>query len=232
MLLSNDVACGIADGTISVVFRRWQRPNVTAGDTLRSAAGVVAIDSVTAIDPSGISDADAVASGAGSPAELLSSLRGSSDQPLYRIAVHWHGPDPRYALSAESMLSPGQVGQARERLATLDKRSNHGAWTHATLRRIADCPGRPARDLAEALGRNKEDLKLDIRKLKNLGLTRSLDVGYHIAPRGTAYLAALDAYGIPGRKAREGRLMSRPWRVDLRNRLSSPSRAGLTTGPL
>lgn len=193
MLLSNDVAQGIADGTNSLVFRRWQHPNVAAGDTLRTVAGVVAIDSVTAIDPSEISDADAVASGAGARAELLSSLRGPSDLSIYRIAVHWHGPNPRDALSTETELSHDQVDQIRERLATLDKRSHHGAWTHATLRRIADCPGWPARDLAEALGRNKESLKLDVRKLKTLGLTRSLDVGYHIAPRGTAYLAAIDS---------------------------------------
>lgn len=192
MLLSNDAARGISDGTISLVFRRWQHPDVAAGDTLRTVAGVVAIDSVTAIDPSEISVADATASGAGSPTELLSSLRGSSDQTLYRIAVHWHGPDPRDALSAESTLSHEQVDQIGRRLASLDKRSSHGAWTHATLHQIVVCPGRPARDLAEALGRDKEGLKLDIRKLKNLGLTRSLQVGYQIAPRGAAYLAAID----------------------------------------
>lgn len=193
MLLSNDVARGIADGTISLVFRRWRRPDVAAGDTLRTVAGVVAIDSVTAIDPSDLSEADAAASGFGSPAELLSSLRRTSDQALYRIAVHWHGPDPRDALSAETALLQDDVDQISQRLASLDRRSGHGAWTHATLRRIADCPGRPARELAEALGREKEALKLDIRKLKNLGLTRSLQVGYQVAPRGTAYLAAIDA---------------------------------------
>lgn len=106
--------------------------------------------------------------------------------------MHWHGPDPRDALSAETELSRDQVDQIGRRLAILDKRSSHGAWTHVTLRRIAECPGRPARDLAEALGRDKEHLKLDIRKLKNLGLTRSLQAGYQIAPRGAAYLAAID----------------------------------------
>jgi len=35
-----------------------------------------------------------------------------------------------------------------------------------------------------------DDLKRDVRKLKNLGLTHSLDVGYRISPRGAAYLAA------------------------------------------
>lgn len=54
---------------------------------------------------------------------------------------------------------------------------------------VAEQPGRRAGDLAEALGRDKESLELDIRKLKNLGLTHSLETGYRISPRGAAYLA-------------------------------------------
>ena len=34
--------------------------------------------------------------------------------------------------------------------------------------------------------------KLDVRKLKRLGLTVSLEVGYELSPRGRAYLAHLD----------------------------------------
>lgn len=88
MLLSSDIARGIADGTISLVFRRWRHPNVTAGDTLRTVAGVVGIDSVAAIDPSKISEPDALASGVGSPTELLSSLRGTRASGAYCPAIH------------------------------------------------------------------------------------------------------------------------------------------------
>ncbi|WP_237726870.1 hypothetical protein [Rhodococcus jostii] len=55
---------------------------------------------------------------------------------------------------------------------------------------VADNPGRRAPDLAASLGRETEPFKRDVRKLKNLGLTHSLDVGYRISPRGVAYLAA------------------------------------------
>lgn len=41
-----------------------------------------------------------------------------------------------------------------------------------------------------SLGRERDPFKLDVRKLKNLGLTQSFDVGYAISPRGEAYLAA------------------------------------------
>ncbi|SEC56154.1 hypothetical protein SAMN04489729_1871 [Amycolatopsis lurida] len=42
--------------------------------------------------------------------------------------------------------------------------------------------------LADPLGHDKDPLKVDIRKLENLGLTLSLEVGYRISPRGAAYL--------------------------------------------
>ncbi len=58
-----------------------------------------------------------------------------------------------------------------------------------TLRLIAERPAVRAADLAAAVGREKAPFKLDVRKLKNLGLTLSLDVGYRLSPRGEAYLA-------------------------------------------
>jgi hypothetical protein len=51
-------------------------------------------------------------------------------------------------------------------------------------------PGRRAGDLAAAAGRETLPYKLDVRKLKALGLTISLPVGYRLSPRGGAYLAA------------------------------------------
>ena len=47
-----------------------------------------------------------------------------------------------------------------------------------------------AQELADRSGYEKEWLKLNVRKLKNLGLTESLHPGYRLSPRGAAYLAA------------------------------------------
>ncbi len=74
------------------------------------------------------------------------------------------------------------------RLTRLDRAGSHGAWTRATLEIIRQRPAVRAGDLAEALGRERLPFKLDVRKLKNLGLTRSLDVGYELSPRGRTYL--------------------------------------------
>jgi hypothetical protein len=61
------------------------------------------------------------------------------------------------------------------------------------LRAIAARPATRAADLAASFGRETQPFKLDVRKLKNLGLTLSLEVGYRLSPRGEAYLAAVDA---------------------------------------
>ena len=50
-----------------------------------------------------------------------------------------------------------------------------------------------APDLAESFGRETAAFKRDIRKLKELGLTESLDVGYRLSPRGELVLRELAA---------------------------------------
>ena len=54
---------------------------------------------------------------------------------------------------------------------------------------IADQPGVRAPDLAASVGRETKPFKIDVRKLKELGLTESLPVGYRLSPRGRAFLA-------------------------------------------
>ncbi|RBM12588.1 hypothetical protein DI005_32745 [Prauserella sp. PE36] len=191
MILTHAVTRGVAEGTVTAVYRRWTRSRVRPGDTLTTAWGVVRIESVTPVDPSAITDADAAEAGERSARALLASLRGPADAPVFRIGVGWGGEDPRHALSAETDLTPEQLADIAARLARLDRRVRHSPWTHEVLRAVAAHPGLRAADLAELLGREKDELKLDIRKLKNLGLTHSLDVGYRISPRGAAYLASL-----------------------------------------
>lgn len=59
----------------------------------------------------------------------------------------------------------------------------------ATLQSIADRPATRAAELAAETGRPKAKFKTDVRKLKELGLTESLDIGYRLSPRGRAFLA-------------------------------------------
>ena len=104
------------------------------------------------------------------------------------VATGTAGADPREALRRRRELSDGELAGLRARLDRLDRAAGDGPWTVATLRLIGDRPGVRAADLAAAVGRERQPFKTDVRKLKNLGLTESLEVGYRLSPRGQAYL--------------------------------------------
>ena len=76
MLFKRDVLDGIVAGRIMVAFRRWVRPSVRAGTTLRTAAGVVRITGIAAVSQAAITSADAKQAGFPSRAKLLDSLAG------------------------------------------------------------------------------------------------------------------------------------------------------------
>jgi hypothetical protein len=181
-------------GVVTLTFRRWKRPQVVAGNTYRTAAGRIVVDAVDVVDPDRITAADAKRAGFASRAELLGELRGSPDLRTYRVRFHpASDPDPRAELAASAALSREDVEDIRRRLARLDRASSHGSWTNDVLRAIAARPAVRAADLAADFGRETQPFKLDVRKLKNLGLTISLEVGYRLSPRGAAYLAAIQA---------------------------------------
>jgi hypothetical protein len=182
---------GITDGSITVTYRRWKRHQVVAGHRYRTPAGIIEVETVDVVEPQRIRDADARRSGFDSAAALVADLRGTPDLPVYRIAFHRvDEPDPRTTLAADSQLDAGAIATIDRRLDRLDAASPNGPWTAAVLALIDAHPERRAGDLADMFGRERLSFKTDVRKLKNLGLTTSLPVGYRISPRGRAYLDA------------------------------------------
>lgn len=180
---------GIADGSVTVMFRRWRRSQAVAGHRYRTGRSIIEVDSVTVVDPAAISDADARRAGFPSATTLVADLPGEPQLPVFRIGFHRvDEPDPREVLAADDRLPPEAVAELDRRLARMDRTSRTGPWTAATLAAIAQHPGTRAPDLAAAQGRETLPFKADVRKLKNLGLTESLEVGYRLSPRGTAYL--------------------------------------------
>jgi DNA-binding MarR family transcriptional regulator len=73
----------------------------------------------------------------------------------------------------------------------MDRRSATGVWTGRVLALIAAEPGRRAADLAGRMGWQTPVFKTHVRRLKALGLTESLAVGYRLSPRGERLLASL-----------------------------------------
>ena len=68
---------GLADGTITLAFRRWKRPTVKAGGTLTSPGGVLGIDEVVIIEPDEITAEQAQAAGYRTAEDVLADLRPS-----------------------------------------------------------------------------------------------------------------------------------------------------------
>ena len=187
MLISRATAEGIADGSVTMAFRRWDRPRVKPGGTQRTVAGVVRFDSVEEVDPQTLTEDDAAQAGVRSLDQLLQLLGRRDGAHVYRMRVSLAGADPRVALREQDELSDDDRRAVDDRLDRWDA-ARGAPWTREYLRLIADHPGVRAPDLAASLGRETLPFKLDVRKLKELGLTISLPVGYEISPRGRAYL--------------------------------------------
>ena len=187
MLLNRTTLEGVAAGRINLVFRRWRQPGVKSGGTLVTTVGLLAIEAVDAIADSEMSDSDAMAAGHSSRAALLEELSAREGQ-LYRVRLRLAGPDPRLLLRDRSDLSDSEAEAIAQQLKRLDARR---AWTIETLDLVAAHPGRRAPDLAAMRDRETTRFKQDVRKLKELGLTESLDIGYRLSPRGGAFRAWL-----------------------------------------
>jgi hypothetical protein len=161
---------------------------VRSGDRLRTPVGKLAIEAVAEIAQESIFEQDARLAGYADRSQLVRELSRRGGGRLYRIAFRLAGPDSRLALRAQDQLSPQELAGIADRLARLDRAE---PWTRATLALVDAHPGVRAEDLARRLGLEKPKFKSRVRKLKELGLTESLSVGYRLSPRGAAVLAAM-----------------------------------------
>lgn len=162
---TRDAHAGVADGTITVTYRAWTRPMVKVGGRYRVGDATVEVTALAAIPATEVPD------------DARPRL-GDAD-PVWRIDFHRVEPEPVRVLSSADLAT---------RLDRLDRASTQGPWTRATLRLIAEQPGTVSTRLAEQAGRERFAFKADVRKLKALGLTESLEVGYRLSPLGAAFL--------------------------------------------
>jgi hypothetical protein len=189
MMIRPDTLAAIKAGAVDLAFRRWDRPRVLVGTRLRTRVGLLEVTSVEQVAVSRITAAEARRAGAASVAELRRMLEAKADRPVWRVGLRYAGADPREELRA-AVPDAEEVATIRGRLDRLDASSSIGPWTRATLAVIDRSPTVRAPELAAELGRDTPSFKRDVRKLKELGLTESLDIGYRLSPRGAAVLDA------------------------------------------
>lgn len=192
MLFRLETLHQIRAGTVSLAFRRWHQPRVREGSQQRTSIGVVEFGAVTAVSDDDVTDVDARRAGYPSADALRTDFASAEGETLFKIEVRYGGPDPRVALR-EQPVTPGELAGILVRLNRLDRTASGGPWTRRALRLIADHPGRRAPDLAQLAGYEATPtFKRDVRKLKELGLTESLEVGYRLSPRGRTVLDRLE----------------------------------------
>jgi hypothetical protein len=203
VLFTADAHAGLASGAITVTFRIWSRPQVKVGGRYKVGGGdlLLSVDSLEQVQVGSITDDDARSAGEADAAALAARLARrpggrytpaashdvGPDTLVWRVGFHRVAPDGP-SLAAQDDLSADDVADITRRLARLDTASSTGPWTMPTLSLIAARPGVVSTVLAEALGRDRPSFKVDVRKLKRLGLTESLEIGYRLSPRGQAFL--------------------------------------------
>ena len=186
MLFRSDILQGIAEGRVTLAFRRWRRAPPAAGSSLRSPVGVLCLDRVTVVEDGDITIEDVRRTGM-SVEELRASLAGEGT--LLRIELRVAGDDPRIALR-ERVPEDAELTAILARLARIDAGAST-PWPTRYLQLIADQPGIVSRVLARQVTADVPLFKRRIRQLKEIGLTESLEVGYRLSPRGRAVLARL-----------------------------------------
>ena len=128
--------------------------------------------------------------------------RGPTTRPG---ASGWRTPVPtRARRCGPPCRTPPRSPPINARLDRLDAASSSGPWTRETLDLIDLNGGVRAPELAAQVGRETQDFKKDVRKLKELGLTESLAIGYLLSPRGEAVVDAGAPVAARARAARGG----------------------------
>ena len=190
MLIRTAVLKRIKTGEVSLAFRRWRKPTVKSGGTLNTAIGQLSIQSVGKVSLRQITRTDAKLAGFPSKAALMEEL-DQREGDIYKIVLAYRGADPRIALREDDELSDEQLHDLLSRLERMDARSRNGEWTASVMKAISDHPQTAAAHLAAEMGWEKDWLKANVRKLKNLGLTISHETGYSLSPRGIRVLKSL-----------------------------------------
>jgi hypothetical protein len=184
MLFSADAWPRISDGSITVTFRTWKRAQARVGGRYRIAGMLIEATAMRQVSVAEITEDDARRAGAASLAALRARL-GDVDT-VWRVDFVHVGNDDRIARREDT--SADELAAVSARLTRLDR---NGAWTRTTLQLISKYPGVVSTTLARHAKQERAVFKLNVRKLKELGLTESLDTGYRLSPRGEAVLGSL-----------------------------------------
>ena len=189
MLFTRDAHTGLANGTITLTFRTWKKPQARAGGRYRTGGLLLEVRDIRRVKPATITDAEARRAGESSVETLRRRLAEQGHAGVvWRVEFRCVGADDRIARRNDAAIDSEKLAMLKTRLDRLDRAASSGSWTRETLRLIALHPGVVSTTLAARLKMARPAFKINVRKLKELGLTESLEVGYRLSPLGKAFL--------------------------------------------
>ena len=171
----------IRAGKVTVSFRNWKRPHAKVGGVYRlRPTGAVKITGLAGTRLGDVAADDAARAGFQSVDALIAFLGLSRNAVVTRVEFALTDNAPKTTPS----LTPDEVVK---RLDATDRRSA-APWTARVLKLIEAHPATRAGDLAPVMGWDTPKFKSNVRKLKALGLTQSLEVGYRLTELGVRVL--------------------------------------------
>jgi len=156
---------------------------------MKTAVGVILVTDVEPVTDNAITKADAKKAGYESVEVLMSDLNKIKTGTIYKVKLKYHSEDPRLELREKTDLQESEFLKLETKLERLDK--TRGPWVLKVMKLIKRYPERRAGDLAEIMQMDKLDFKVNVRKLKNLGLTISHEIGYSLSPLGDIVMERL-----------------------------------------
>ena len=167
----------IRAGDVTLTFRNWKRPHAKVGGVYRlRPTGAVEVTGLANVRLSEVSRDDAVRAGFPSVDAMVAflGLPRTAEVTCVEFALTEDSPKTAPKLTVEEVV---------KRLEATDRRSA-APWTARVLALIEAHPAIRAGDLAPLTGWDTPKFKANVRKLKALGLTRSLEVGYRLTDLG------------------------------------------------
>ena len=181
----------IRSGKLSCSFRNWKSPQAKVGGRYNlHPEGAI---EVTGLEQMRFRDAKArdVRQSGFPTREALGDFLGVGDQDLVYLVEFRYLGDVTVKVPPSKKLNAANRRTLAEKLKHTDERSSRGPWACRALALIAEQPGTRAGDLAAVLGWETAPFKANVRNLKKLGLTESLETGYRLTKRGVDVLEAL-----------------------------------------
>ena len=175
----------IQRGEITRTVRVWKGPRVRFGGRYQLGSGAIVVDRIVEADMNALTPALARQCGFGSLIEMLKIAKHGEGERVFVIDFHYVDAPAR--ARPDTSVDAATLAEVSAKLSAMDRRASR-PWTRKALELIAKNPGVRAGDLAASVRRDRQDFKSDVRKLKALGLTISLDVGYRLSKRGEAIL--------------------------------------------